>query len=694
MKFSTALIALAATTAPLYAQQAPAAPLTNTIAAVQQAPAAAKATPAQRAAAFPTLALLPANVDVFLASAQNDTIISWFKQLGATTDYPLSMSVGMTADSAALMNMLSTILSCTMQNAMQAQLGQPTPASPDLKPLLEAAASKQLTPVYVVISGNEKEMAELYQSVLEGFQVGIEEMGDCARPEKMQGMEGMTLDLEKLAAQAPEEAREDFGDVLNLAKGRKVSVFCKLVGDKLVFAASENPEAIRIPASAEESVLATDKCAALDQSLSTTPLCYAYATPEVMKGLAAANAASIRTPMQALKASMLLSGVSPEALKPVHESMDKMTNLLLRMNEGVRNMKHPSSLLVWMSPGDLHLEVSGDACGLTMAKEPLKLTTLAADPSVALYYEQNKFILPDYYPSASEVFETVEGFTLAVLGAQGEQESLALYQMVRPDLDTLGKGLSTMGDGLSGNVSFTLRENPDAILAGSVYCGVSNRATLASGWQQVLKAAADCGARFGINPDFVNTLPIAQAPGPKGSTRYSIVSPIPLPAGLTPNVLVSDQALVIGSNAELNDHLVNSVSATAAFPGYVFSFNPDAAARIARRMADQLNAAPALSPEANMEVEASVDVEADAPEVEGPSADMSGDEEDVEYVDEGEDYEEVYTCDDDACGSSDCATNVADALEAFASKVGLITGATTVKDDGTYKVRVDVKIKG
>lgn len=693
MKFSTALIALAATTAPLYAQQAPAAPLTNTIAAVQQAPAA-KATPAQRAAAFPTLALLPADVDAFLASAQNDTIISWFKQLGATTDYPLSMSVGMTADSAALMNMLSTILSCTMQNAMQAQLGQPAPATPDLKPLLEAAASKQLTPVYVVISGNEKEMAELYQSVLEGFQAGIEEMGDCARPEKMQGMEGMTLDLEKLAAQAPEEAREIFGDVLNLAKGRKVSVFCKLVGDKLVFAASENPEAIRIPASAEESVLATDKCAALDQSLSTTPLCYAYATPEVMKGLTAANAASIRTPMQALKASMLSSGVSPEALKPVHESMDKMTDLLLRMNEGVENMKHPSSLLVWMSPGDLHIEVSSDACGLTMAKEPLKLTTLAADPSVALYYEQNKFTLPDYYPSASEVFETVEGFALAMLSAQGEQESLALYQMVRPDLGALGKGLSTMGDGLSGNVSFTLRENPDAILAGSVYCGVSNRASLAAGWQQVLKAAADCGARFGLNPEFVNALPIAEAPGPKGATRYSIVSPIPLPAGLTPNVLVSDQALVIGSNAELNDHLVNSVSATAAFPGYVFSFNPDAAARIVRRMADQLNAAPALSPEANMEVETSVDVEDDAPEVEGPAADMSGDEEDVEYVDEGEDYEEVYTCDDDDCGSSDCATNVADALEAFASKVGLITGAAAVKDDGSCKVRVDVKIKG
>ena len=693
MKFSTALIALAATTAPLYAQQAPAAPLTNTIAAVQQA-SAAKATPAQRAAAFPTLALLPADVDVFLASAQNDTIISWFKQLGATPDCPLSMSFGMTPDSAALMNMLSSILSYTMLDVFPAQLGQPAPASPDLKPLLEAAASKQLTPVYVVISGNEKEMAELYQSVLEGFQSGIEEMGDCARPEKMQGMEGMTLDLEKLAAQASEEAREIFGDVLNLAKGRKVSVFCKLVGDKLVFAASENPEAIRIPASAEESVLATDKCAALDQSLSTTPLCYAYATPEVMKGLTAANAASIRTSMLSIKDLMRVSLKSPEAAKPVYDSIDKVTNLLLRMYEGAGNMKHPSSLLVWMSPGDLHLEVSGDACGLTVAKEPLKLTTLAADPSVAFYYEQNKITLPDYYPSASEVFETVEGFALAMLGAQGEQESLALYQMVRPDLDTLGKGLSTMGDGLSGNVSFTLRENPDAILAGSVYCGVSNRATLAAGWQQVLKSAADCGARFGINPDFVNTLPIAQAPGPKGSTRYSIVSPIPLPAGLTPNVLVSDQALVIGSNAELNDHLVNSVSATAAFPGYVFSFNPDAAARIARRMADQLNAAPALSPEANMEVEASVDVEDGAPEVEGPTADMSGDEEDVEYVDEGEDYEEVYTCDDDACGSSDCATNVADALEAFASRVGLITGATAVKDDGTYKVRVDVKIKG
>lgn len=693
MKFSTALIALAATTAPLYAQQAPAAPLTNTIAAVQQAPAA-KATAAQRAAAFPTLALLPANVDVFLASAQNDTIISWFKQLGATPDCPLSMSFGMTPDSAALMNMLSSILSYTMLDAFPAQLGQPAPATPDLKPLLEAAASKQLTPVYVVISGNEKEMAELYRSVLEGFQAGIEEMGDCARPEKMQGMEGMTLDLEKLAAQAPEEAREIFGDVLNLAKGRKVSVFCKLVGDKLVFAASENPEAIRIPASAEESVLATDKCAALDQSLSTTPLCYAYATPEVMKGLTAANAASIRTSVLSIKDLMRVSLKSPEAAKPVYDSIDKMTDLLLRMYEGAGNMKHPSSLLVWMSPGDLHLEVSGDACGLTMAKEPLKLTTLAADPSVAFYYEQNKFTLPDYYPSASEVFETVEGFALAMLSAQGEQESLALYQMVRPDLGALGKGLSTMGSGLSGNVAFTLRENPDAILAGSVYCGVSNRATLAAGWQQVLKAAADCGARFGLNPEFVNALPIAEAPGPKGATRYSIVSPIPLPAGLTPNVLVSDQALVIGSNAELNDHLVNSVSATAAFPGYVFSFNPDAAARIARRMADQLNAAPALSPEANMEVEASVDVEDDAPEVDGPTADMSGDEEDVEYVDEGEDYEEVYTCDDDDCGPSDCATNVADALEAFASKVGLITGATSVKDDGSYKVRVDVKIKG
>lgn len=654
MKLSSSLIALAATVAPIYAQQGAATPLVDTMAAVQ-APAAPKASVAQRAAALPALALMPQDVTFFFSTGVNDVTTGWARDLG--TEGPASVAFGATTGSMEI--------SMKYLLAVSAALNVDPYGSAIEKAVIEVAketAGQKITPGYLVITASPSEISQIHEQFTEACKEAAEEGGRGISAVQVAGLTGICVDCDMAFAS---DKSQDIPESLRAVyQGRKLNVVGGVRGNAFVIALAQDAADIKVPASADESVLATDKLSDTDKCIDKNVLGYAYVAPELVSSWCKTYAAMFESQIQSMLTLFTKhADITPEQEAALSKPVDQLTALMVGMYKPYFNCTVPMTMTAWMD-GDFHMEITGDASGVTVESALLKHVAMAQDPSTTLYVESAKTSNPAL-PPVAEVYDSLESLAFALADICGDepqvQQGVAFYQVLRPHIMEAGRGLATIGDGLSGHASFVLRENPNVFVEGALSLGVTNRAKLREGWQMTLKAVGDGMGAFGLNPEMVNTLPVMAKPGPTGSDCYGLVLPVAMPKGLAPNIMLNDTALVFGSNEEVSGKMMETSSATANFPGGVFSFNPASAARIAQALADQ--------EQARLDAIRS-----------------TFDEEDDDDLDEGEDYEEEYSF-----GFYNKYSKPAALLQAFAEQVGPITGAVLVKD-GKSTMRIDAKL--
>lgn len=653
MKLSSSLIALAATVAPIYAQQGAATPLADTMAAVQ-APAAPKASAAQRAAALPALALIPQDVSLFISTGVNDITTGWAQNLG--TEGPASVAFGATTGSMEVaMKYLIAVTSALNVDPYGDAIEESV-----IKVAKETAGQK-ITPCYLVITASPYEISQILEQFAETCKDAIEEGGEGISAIQVDGLTGICVDWDTVFASNAQDIPEALRAVY---QGRKVNVVAGVRGNAIVFAVAQDAADIKVPASADESVLATDKLSDTDKCIDKNVLGYAYIAPELLSSWSKTYAATLESQIQSMLTLLTMNAdITPEQKAALSTPVDRLTALVVGMYKPYFNCTQPSAMTVWMD-GDFHLEITGDAFGCSFDKSPLKHVGMAQDPSTTLYIESPKTNNPAL-PSVTEVYDSLESLAFALADICEDdpqvQQGISFYQVLRPQIIEAGRGLSTIGDGLSGHATFVLRENPDVFVEGALSLGVTNRAKLEEGWQMTLQAVGNGMAAFGLNPEMVNTLPITAKTGPAGSACYGLVLPIPMPKGIAPNIMLNDTNLVFGSNEGVSTKVMGTSSATIDFPGAVFSFSPASAARIAQALADQKQA-----------------------QLDAISSSFS--EEGDDDLDEGEDYEEEYSF-----NLYNEYSKPAALLESFAAQVGPITGAIIVKD-GKSTLRIDAKL--
>lgn len=698
------LLLLAATTAPLYAQQeAPAADPAQEAPAVQQtppelqapAPEAPDSQLAQRIKALPPLALMPAGVDAFLSTGNLSPILRPF--LPVTLPSHVSMAFGSSGNTVEFLLDFLTAANSTVENSVNK--------------MLESAAvfkDQSIAPAYLVLNadGSEAggELADLVRAI-----ANSPETAPYCTPASVNGFEGVQINLEALIRNAIEEENpEGFTftpqaqAALDSLKGRSLYMMSRAEGMSQVLIMTEDPASVKVAASPAESLLSTDKVAEAD----STPqglILLSYLPPEISAKINKTAAVDLTNRLTQLITPLLIadstaSEADGEAIQKALQGMEQLKQAYLGLFP--ETVTHPYTVKCWFD-GDLHFENKTDAGNFSYEPGTLRLSQLAQNPMTALYAEGTACTV-EGMPSAKALLTACEQlFTGITVSGQLEslgvntaewKQGLALYQMFKPQILKLAEGLGIMGSGLGNSSALVVKAQPDPMIpaAAAYYAPVTNRAKLTEGWKMVLDTVTTATVAFGGNPEILSMLPITEQEIP-GGNAYTVALPTNTPA-CTPSFQVTDGALVIGSTPELSTELMQTATGTTPFSGSLVTINFEPVALIARSIATHLRANCPPPAEEYLEDEPSLNNDAEADE-EDADADEADDTSDDDFA--GDDFADDYdgyvepSKEEEA---AEQAEEIASALEYAAIYIQSLQMTNGVKD-GQIIIRTDIILR-
>ena len=682
------LMLLAATAAPLYAQQgstavppaqAPEAPAAVTpatpAAAEQAAPATAPASQLDlRTAALPAMALMPAEVDNFIATGNLAPVIKTFLPLQLPSH--ISMAIGSTGNTAEFL--------CTFLSSVNINLSENSSDSEIVNAVLQTLAifkDQKIAPAYLVFNVNPPSMGGEITGLTKALTQNPETAAYCTA-ESINGFDGVKVNLEAWLNEALSRKNSDSvtlsteaAAIVEAFKGRSLYIMTKLEGTSQVLAAAEDPAAVKIAANPSESVLSTDRVSEID----STPqgvLLLSYMSPETTGKVNRKTAVQFTNQLTQLITPLLTTAenapaADKEAVQKALQSLDMIKQAYLSLIP--ESVVHPYTVKSWLDD-DLHLEIKADAGKVSYEQGTLRMTAQAQDPMTALYAEGTACRV-EGMPSAGELLDACEQLLTGLTRSSTQElsgremaelkQALAFYQMFKPMVMKVGEGFSIMNSGLGNSAALVVKAQPDPMVpAAAAYCApVTSREKLAEGWKLVLDTVTTATVAFGGNADVLSMLPITEQEIP-GGHAYTIALPTNTPA-CTPTVHLTGDMLVIGSTQALNSELSQSTSTPEPFAGTVVTINCEPVALIARSIATQMMANSQAADECDEEEElitaASVDSDnagADADTDAGAGAD------DTNNTDASNDTTETTdadgTADADGTGDTDDEYDIED----------------------------------
>lgn len=681
MKIRTTLMMLAASVAPLCAQQP--APQDGQAANALATPASASSLYSQRAAALPALAPLSANCEMACSVshigslAEKMAAAGMFGSLGASLPQEilnldglaLATHQGSVESLAKLIKLFHSIYdeeylvsilgNQWAENADAAYApdikGKASQASESAKKAAFqafASSASAFPPIYMVLTakpGQEAMMQQWYTMAVAYLLSEVkEEMGVYAVDGEFKGVRLELKDMANGLAQAADmeeaKAAED-----NLSK-RSLHILLKMEGKALVAVLCENPAEIELAKKPEDSLLFSEKFAFCDPHLDKPIIQASYVAPEVSNILNDYNSDPYR--LSAHTTSAIFSTLAQkggENQKPFAEAaqnLDKLSELFLKKLTYKETV--PSLAQVWMDGKEIKAEFSFTAPkGTAYQHGQLKLESMASRPKTILYAEGTPCTHPAC-PPVSEILDSAlsvaNGF-IRTLKTEKQDEASALMSMAvpfLPDAKNLAATFASIREGL-GNGSALVVDSVGSIppvLGGkpgnatpmariSLYSGVTDRSKLSQGWDNILAIAGQVASRLGANPGVVQMLPIV--PKTEGSaTSYSVALPWFTP-DMAPNVTLNDTSFAIGSSPELNAQMVASATGATPFAGTVFNLQFAPLATTLRGLAQMAQEKAVAEAEAEKAQE-----EQNAPKTDETSAANEQD----SLAEEEEDYEE------------------------------------------------------
>lgn len=750
MNIRTTLMMIAATMAPLYAQET-AAPTLETYTALATAPQVQPNTPETRADAYPALAYIPADVELALAMSNfGTTIMSTVSafEASAADDFPPeleqidSIAIAAGKGTKELCEKLIPLIATSSTSPEQPDYGSrwsalaTEPAAAIIRKLsdtyranMEKAAMSnlpdlKLPPIYAVLSGkqgSDELMRSWYEIAINTIREDITPdseyemrevaevngyVGICIHPKAEQVInDGYTFtDDGRFVKIEPTERTKAMQDELNK---RSFYVLLRREGTNILAVVCENPADIMHPADAAQSILGTDKLSSMDTNLSKPQALAFYSAPGLSTLSNEIQLTNYRSMSEIIIGTFRELAAGESEQKKVWESAAKGAELLTSTitNIVLPKSDKPDCFQIWHEEGSIGMQYTCAANGLNFTPGKLSLTALADTPATILYTESTPFSGANI-PPCTELIDALaavaDGFVAtANPEAQAEmQQELAMAKNFLPDAKSLCSALQTIGSGLGGSTAIAIDSagNMPAILGGRpgntaaipricFYSGVSNRSKLAEGWQQTLKVAADVATKLGSDPSVINMLPIV--PTVNGNTTsFSVALPWFTP-NLVPNVTVSDTTITLGTSSDYNAQVTAAATGAADFTGCVFSLKFEPLATTARGIADELTA---IAEQEKATTQSNIQPHPIAPEPEPQTSD-----DEPEYIEE-EDYDEEeigsyhYVEPTPAEQNAAQAQDIAQFCENIA-RVAERLDATTTTSGGNMTIRAKITLK-
>lgn len=537
-------------------------------------------------AAYPALQFLPKEVKSFAATAPNDESAALVERLFAEVGLKgvRSVAVGLTRGSEDALVMAA--------DALLARRFQEEPRGSLLHTLAEIGERQaRISPIYVVLECRAETsfMLQMLPLLPTGEGSGISRISCGA-------LRGLRLDLGKAALRYLTLEEDDKREAERLS-GRCLDVIICPRGDYTIIALADDAQDIRLPETAQEAVCPDEFCdfpkQAAGDDASPQPahffLCRIDARP--LRRLSSSLISAARRYGTELREQLAdARAADPAHRERLRADADRLLQTLVRLLEPTSVMTEPLVVQLWDDGGagdSLYVALSADACGHSFLSVPLEMRHMAEHPGMLLYAESAP-LDSSTRKEAADVADLTEQLVHRVAekdsraSAAEARDDSALYRSLRPALRAMGRAFSSMFNSLEGAKALVVQSSPgEAGLSVAVHSPVASRQGLSEGWERFLDALDGSIRGLGMNPDVINSLPMALRDGPEGSAAYSLLLPVRVP-GFSPNVLVSNTDLVLGSNEQLNRQVIESLAESSALPGAVFQLNFEKALELMR----------------------------------------------------------------------------------------------------------------
>lgn len=454
----------------------------------------------------------------------------------------------------------------------------------DANNAMPALRRTTLPPVYAVVtvkSSSSRKLSGIMTSCVEAV------AHSSAEAVTINGFRGWKYSIASLLPEP--EAKDTLGKIIkNTLSSRYIYQLYKVVGTSLVMVICEKPEEIRLPSGTSASVLGGNKLAFGDYTLRQTPLCIAYASPEMTATLSAycnRNTNLLSTYVATVLRKLAAGNAEQSSL---YSSAVRAVQVLARniCSYFPEKTDKPLTLCVWQTiSGATHARMNVDACGASYEEANLSLAAMGRGKNTLFYTETTPYKAP-HSVSWPDILAHCVALYSGIEATTTEDASSANFAArFRLSMNALKRVSAAMGNG-SAFVVYNVGGFPHLSYVNSF----SNRNALSAAGENF---AATVGPLLGQGRTYIKS----RSRVSRGSRATSVT--ISSPEGMNlikPNILLTQDRVAVGTIPALNNLVLRTATGTSRFAGAVYTIRPRALVPLAGSLAS------AADPSAGMAV--------------------------------------------------------------------------------------------
>lgn len=333
--------------------------------------------------------------------------------------------------------------------------------------LVQATEDFHLAPIYVTLTAAPGGQKLLKQLAVLPLMLPM----DLDAPVEMtvrSGWRGFCVRGDKIDLSTAELAPEHEQQILNNLQQARLYLLARVSGNRLTLVICSNPDEIRTPARAADSLLASPRMAEFDACLKRDARAVGYSSPEVVRLreesdlFAYLNVADF---MQRVFASLGKENETCAAAAAAVKSLVDMVAAVLPSRHGAERV------MVWKEDA-LCMHLVSESEAPRFAPGSLRFYGLSHHPETALYAETTPLAtsVGVDVPTVLNLVENVQKGYLSTIRpehAAETQEDLQMLQKRRPAWEKLAAAAQKLGDSLRDSAALLVRENATQATSGA-----------------------------------------------------------------------------------------------------------------------------------------------------------------------------------------------------------------------------------
>lgn len=604
MNFRHTLLVSAMVAAPvLLTEQAPARTLVQLYKDLASEPKDVDATPGRRAGSFPSLAMMPTDVEACFAldSIKGVNIPFLTTTPGTGFDNPkvkehveslgIAVGKGNAADLAAFMPVYQYLVGLEKYPARALDWAESARAeyasiiegqvkTSAKKPALDAIRKIQnmhLHPVYVSVTTDVPAHRYLME-VAEEYIASFEKQYSASRVEES-GWKGVKIPFSSLFAKPQGDASIET-TLREQIDSRSLYVLFKQQGGALVISVCEDPKEVSIADSADKSVLSAPTMMFCDKYLMSDIVTAGYISPELLNALNAYQQYDIdafgdfaRDVFRAMgeedDANVTAYNNASSAIKPVVDYACSYVRT---------DADKPFTFCVWPQDDGTHVKVSFDAYDATYKPGHLRLGRVARSKKVFFYAESTEEVNPKAkttIDALDPMLHLAAGYVTSMEPVKAAEAGGDRFLTYMPRVKSIMRSVRAADAALGDVPAFVAMPLKDGSTAVSYFNSVKDRAALGKAGDEIVTGM---GRMLGGKADFLRKK-VKSKKSKTAVTHTADMSDL-MGAGSELNVTISekDKTFAFGNSSALNGQVIKNGVGKINFTGAVYTVRPAAIA--------------------------------------------------------------------------------------------------------------------